>query len=146
MYYYDPDVPFPESREKLGCFADFVDDIGDTFCFKVVTADTEEVIYRSVLRSALDNGNQNLRPSNYPHSPDTPTEDDEINEFTRISNEESTDLSGLLNPSQNGTQPVPYSLLRDIAEIPLMLTTVDEANDPLIPSTSAHFMHPGKLI
>mmetsp|Transcript_21450 Transcript_21450/g.24850 ORF Transcript_21450/g.24850 Transcript_21450/m.24850 type:complete len:243 (-) Transcript_21450:75-803(-) len=64
VYYYDPDVPFPESREKIGRFAGFVDNVGDAFCFKVVTADTEEVIYRSVLRSALDDDNKNLRPSN----------------------------------------------------------------------------------
>lgn len=36
VYYYDADVPFPESREKLGRFAGCADNVGDAFCFKIV--------------------------------------------------------------------------------------------------------------
>ena len=63
MYYYDSDATFPQSREKFGCFAGFADNVGDVFCLKVVARDTEKVFYRSVLRSALDHGNSNKRPT-----------------------------------------------------------------------------------
>ena len=54
-------MPFPESREKLGHFAGFVDDVGDSFCFKIVSTDDNQILYRSVLRSALDTANPNFR-------------------------------------------------------------------------------------
>lgn len=57
-------MPFPQYCEKTACFAGFADNVGDAFCFKVVTADTEEVVYRPVLHSALDTANDNKRPSN----------------------------------------------------------------------------------
>ena len=143
VYYYNPDIPFPKSREKIGRFAGFVDDVGDAFCFKMVTADTEEVLYRSVLRSALDDGNQNLCPSSYPTSDNS--DDDEAYPTPR-SNGENADLSQLLNASQTETQPLPFSLMRDAAEIPLLLTLADDDKDPLIPSTRTHFMNPDELI
>ena len=61
IYYYASDIPFHESREKLGHFAGFVDNVGDSFCFKIVSADNDQILYRSVLRSALDTTNSNFR-------------------------------------------------------------------------------------
>ena len=58
VYYYNPDVPFAQLQEKLERFVGFVDNVGDVFCFKVVTA-TEEVITRSVLHSANSTINSN---------------------------------------------------------------------------------------
>ena len=48
---------------KIARFAGFADNVGDAFCFKVATGDTEQVIYRSVLRPALDHDNNNKRPT-----------------------------------------------------------------------------------
>ena len=54
-------MSFPESREKLGHFAGFVDNVGDVFCFQIVSADNSQFRYRSVLRTALDTSNPNVR-------------------------------------------------------------------------------------
>ena len=70
MLYYDSDVPFSGSRELQGKFAGFADNVGDAFCFCIVTDDTEEVIYRLVLRSALDEANLNIRASQPPYDND----------------------------------------------------------------------------
>ena len=61
VYYYSNDMPFPESREKLGHFAGFVNNVGDSFCFQIVSTDNSQILYRSVLRSALDTDNPNFR-------------------------------------------------------------------------------------
>ena len=133
VYYYDPDVPFPELREKLGPFADFADDIGDAFYFKVVTSDTEQVIYRSVLWSTLNNRNGNLRPSNL-----TPRKLED-----KVTNE---NIDTFLNLSKLETQPKPNNLMRDTAETPSLLTNINEQDETQIPVTRARFFEPDDLI
>ena len=143
VYYYDPDIPFPESHEKHGRFAGFVDDLGDDFCFKVITVDTEEIIYQSVLCSALDDGNKSLCTAN---DPDSDNNSDSDSTPTPRSNGENVDLSQLLNAYQSEMQPLLFSLMRDAAEIPFLLNIATENSDPLIPSTRTHFIDPDKLI
>ena len=130
VYYYDADLPFPQSREKLGRFAGFADNVGDAFCFKVVTSDTEQVIYRSVLRSALDKGNSNKRPSTIQSlkkckSDTLPTNCEEV-PLDQLTNDDLLKDEVLLTEAQSETQPVPGALLQDSAEIPIVLESEDE--------------------
>ena len=151
VYYYDADVPFPQSREKLGRFAGFADNVGDAFCFKVVTSDTEQVIYRSVLRSALDKGNSNKRPSTIQSlkkckSDTLPTNCEEV-PLDQLTNDDLLKDEVLLTEAQSETQPVPGALLRDSAEIPIVLESEDEVQEQgEIPSKRAHFFDPDELI
>ena len=139
VYYYDQDLPFPDSREKIGRLAGFADVFGDAFCFKVVTVDTQEVIYRSVLRSATDEGNKNLRPSNRkPPDPDAPF----------FGNREISVLEDLLSESQMETLPIPNVLQRDASEIPLQLTSAsdDDFNITEIPKNRRGYFDLSQLI
>ena len=42
----------PESKKKLGRFVGIAENVGDTLTYKILTDDTEQVICRSVVRSA----------------------------------------------------------------------------------------------
>ena len=52
VYYYDPLTSFPESKEKLGRFVGIAENVGDTLTYKILTEKTEQIICRSVVRSA----------------------------------------------------------------------------------------------
>ena len=65
VYYSIDNHSFPsESQEKLGHFVGFAENIGHLLTFKVLTDDTQKVIYRSKIRSALkpDSKNRRLDP------------------------------------------------------------------------------------
>ena len=65
VYYLDDDGGFPsQSKEKLGRWVGVAENVGDVLTWWVLTDDTKKVIPRSVLRSALDGKNPNLRASN----------------------------------------------------------------------------------
>jgi hypothetical protein len=62
VYYLDDDGQFPsDSKEKSGCWVGVAENIGDALTWLILTDDTKRVIPRSVVRSALDTGNLNLR-------------------------------------------------------------------------------------
>ena len=61
VYYYDPSNPYPNPKEKAGRFVGIAENVGDTLTYKIITDDTQQIIYRSVVRSANDNKNPNLR-------------------------------------------------------------------------------------
>ena len=147
VYYYDADMPFPQSREKLGRFAGFADNVGDSFCFKVVTADTEEVIYRSVLRSATDVNNPNLRPSNVRSEKFGATlpRNGECFESDGVCGGEDDGGFGI-SEIQADLQPIPGALLRDSAEIPILLECQSESKRPDVPSKRATYFDPDSLI
>ena len=118
VYYYDSDVPFPQSREKLGRFVGFADnDVGDAFCFKVATGDTEQVIYRSVLRPALDHDNNNKRPTSnhskkFIDSDTLPTNGESNQDLDKITKSDLLQGESFgLNEAQSETQPIPGALL-----------------------------------
>ena len=52
VYYLDPRSSYPSPREKLGHFVGVAEDVGDTLTYKVLTSDTRQVIFRSVVRPA----------------------------------------------------------------------------------------------
>jgi len=53
---------FPsESKESRGHFVGFAENVGHVMTFKVLTDDTQKVLYRSAIRSAIEPGEQNLR-------------------------------------------------------------------------------------
>ena len=65
IYYLDDDGGWPsQSKEKLGRWVGVADNIGDVLTWWVLTDDTKQVIPRSVIRTALDSNNQNLRAMN----------------------------------------------------------------------------------
>ena len=73
VYYRIDDSDFPsDSREGRGRFVGFADNVGHVMTFKVLTDDTQKVIYRSNIRSALSPLARNLRidPLNDDGSPD----------------------------------------------------------------------------
>ena len=66
VYYYDDSGEFPATREKLGRWVGVSDDCGDVLTYWILTNDTEQVIARSVIRTALDENTQNLRSDTEP--------------------------------------------------------------------------------
>ena len=58
VYYHDYDT-YPDSSEKLGYWIGTAHNIGDALTFKILTHDTQEVIYRSTVRPA------NVKNPNY---------------------------------------------------------------------------------
>ena len=62
MYYKVDDCEFPsESTEKLGYFVGIAENVGHALTFKVLTNDTNKVIYRSRIRTARKVNEKNLR-------------------------------------------------------------------------------------
>jgi hypothetical protein len=62
VYYRVDDSSFPtESRELRGRFVGIAEHIGHMMMLKILTDDTDKVIYRSSVRSALDPATHNLR-------------------------------------------------------------------------------------
>jgi hypothetical protein len=57
----DAEVPFPQSKEKLGRFVGIAENTGDALTFLIYTEDTEQVIARSVIRTAEDPTTSNKR-------------------------------------------------------------------------------------
>ena len=61
---YAGHVSFPSSaNEEKGRFVGLADGVGDKFTYKVLTDDTNKIIYRSAIRSARDPTTANLRLS-----------------------------------------------------------------------------------
>jgi hypothetical protein len=62
---YNSKPSFPsESAEEKGRFVGFGDSVGDVLTYKVLTDDTQKVIYRSYVRSALNDEERNKRLEN----------------------------------------------------------------------------------
>ncbi|MGH3053454.1 MAG: hypothetical protein ACRDL7_00575, partial [Gaiellaceae bacterium] len=61
VFYYDDVDPFPISKEKSGHFIGIAENVGDALTYWIYTEDTQQVIARSVLRSAADILNPNHR-------------------------------------------------------------------------------------
>ena len=60
VLYHDEGAKFPDSKEKPGRFVGFAPNVGDALTFKILTADTNMIIHRSVVRP-LDLNNPNCR-------------------------------------------------------------------------------------
>ena len=62
VYYLDDDGSWPsESKEKKGRWVGIADNVGDVLTWWILTDDTKQVIPRSVVRTAIDGNNPNLR-------------------------------------------------------------------------------------
>jgi hypothetical protein len=61
VYYLDAEVPFPQSKEKLGRFVGIAENTGDALTFLIYIEGTEQVIARSVIRTAEDPTTPNKR-------------------------------------------------------------------------------------
>ena len=66
VYYLNYEDPsFPDSKEKYGRFCGVAENCGDLLTFKIYVPETHVIIHRSVLQSAIDDGdNPNLRALN----------------------------------------------------------------------------------
>jgi hypothetical protein len=61
VYYHDDDSPFPSaSKECRGRWVGISENVGNFMTFKILTDDTQKIIYRSNLRSARDPNARNL--------------------------------------------------------------------------------------
>jgi hypothetical protein len=65
ILYLDPVSKFqyPETKERLGYFVGFADNVGDALKFKILKNDLIIVLHRSVVRSAADTSHRNRRVS-----------------------------------------------------------------------------------
>ena len=64
VYYAIEDASFPsDSNEKSGHFVGIAETVGDALTFKILTDDTQKIIYRSAVRSALNPTERNFRLS-----------------------------------------------------------------------------------
>ena len=54
VFFYEKDAPYPDSRERSGRIVGFSENVGDALTFEILTDDTQEFIYRSVIRPADD--------------------------------------------------------------------------------------------
>jgi viroplasmin and RNaseH domain-containing protein len=61
VLYLDAEESFPSTKEKRANFLNVAKNVGDALTFKLLTQDTKEIIYRSVVRPANDNRFRNLR-------------------------------------------------------------------------------------
>ena len=61
VLYYTPDSSYPDLRECFGHFVGIAKNVGDALTYLILTDATQEIICRSVVRSALDKKNPNLR-------------------------------------------------------------------------------------
>jgi hypothetical protein len=52
IYYLDPGETFPKSKEKPGYWVGVATNVGDALTYKILTDDTEQVIHRSIIRTA----------------------------------------------------------------------------------------------
>ena len=58
IYYYEPEFP-SGSRERRGRFLGIAESVGHHMTFKILTDDTQKVIHRSTIRSALNPQDRN---------------------------------------------------------------------------------------
>jgi len=61
VYYAEHEGTFAKSKEKLGRWVGVAENVGDVLTWWILTDDTKQVIPRSMVRSALDVHNLNLR-------------------------------------------------------------------------------------
>jgi len=52
IYYLEAEISFPGSKEKAGHFVEIAENVGDALTFWILTEDPEQVIARSVTRTA----------------------------------------------------------------------------------------------
>jgi hypothetical protein len=72
VYFLDADIPFPASKERAGRFVGIAENIGDAFTFWILTEDTDQLIARSVIRTAEDPNKPNLRLDQGKPDPEPP--------------------------------------------------------------------------
>ena len=104
------------------------------------------------MRSALDHGNSNKRSTfDHPKKPidsDTlPTNGESNKDLDKIAKSDLLKGESFgLNEAQSETQPVSGALLRDSSEIPIVLESESDIQDPNIPSQRSHFFDPDELV
>ena len=79
VYYYDPNVPYPASKEAMGHFVGIAENVGDVMTFYILTGDTGQVIARSTMRSAKNDDlpNNRIDPTELMMSHETTEETDQ---------------------------------------------------------------------
>jgi len=103
-------------------------------------------IYRSIIRSALDERNPNLRPPD-PISPNLDRNDD--NSPRDRNQEVAEQLGSSLFESQSKIQAVPNNRTANahgMSETPLLLKSSGELNDTEVPIASTYFFTPDDFI
>ena len=76
VYYYRHDKSFPSvSDEARGRWVGIAETVGDALTYKIISDDTQKLVYRSALRSANDSSSPNLRAlASGEGEPTTPSE------------------------------------------------------------------------
>ncbi len=88
------DASFLNSREHLGHFVGPSENCGDLLTFKIFVPQTQQIIHRSVLRSAVDdNDHPNLRALNPNYSDKRKNDDDDGSDLSSIDVNDAADKS-----------------------------------------------------
>ena len=66
VYFREDETSFPsETAESRGRFVGFADHVGHALTFAILTDDTNKIVYRSEVRSAVNTTHPNLRANNW---------------------------------------------------------------------------------
>ena len=68
VYYLVHDASFPDTREALGYFVGFAESCGDVLTFNILNPETNRLLPRSAVRSAVQSPNPNYRVLSLPGS------------------------------------------------------------------------------
>ena len=102
IYFLDPKMKFPETKERTGYWLGVAHNVGDSLTYVILTADTRQIIERSVIRSAENpktrNNTLKFDPELEPNFEDT---DEEIEEAS------DTDDQSIDNPDERIADPKP---------------------------------------
>jgi hypothetical protein len=116
VYYHQSETSFPsDSKEGLGNIVGISEHCGHALTYKVLTADTGHVIYRSLLRPATT-GDANLRAGMFVGEPDTHNEIlKSRDDFSNVKNMDEYKLADtpLPSPVFNPQDLIGQSLLMD---------------------------------
>jgi hypothetical protein len=99
VYYHQSEISFPsDSKEGLGNIVGIPEHCGHALTYKVLTADTGHVIYRSLLRP-VTTSDANLRASMFVGEPDTHNEIlKSRDDFSNVKNMDEYKLTDTLLP------------------------------------------------
>ena len=124
VYYYDPDTPFPDSKEKIGHFIGIAENCGDALTFWILTG-KRTVLARSVVRSALVTGEQNKRQDRVVDARLEGSLED------KVSLDLNSDLIGAINvPTFDPVEVLGYQFIRENDRgVPVRMTVKEHDED-----------------
>ncbi len=167
VHYLDHESSFPSSKEKPGYFVGVAKNVGDKLTFKILTEDTRQLIYHSIVQSATEPNTINKHVSFDPALEEElkePSDEQEGEEEPRVQlSGEPLPVQRITKPKkstktkqlhQSACRPSTHPLVvqpdaNDASEDPVappvpppMPGVTTESSDPLLPAPNAPSMQP----